>query len=171
MAQLSRRTFIKAASVAGASAIIDPPVIFATGNKPPNIVMIAVDDLNYDSITWLGGRIPGLTPYIDRLASQGMRFTQAYSRCAPSRGSMMTGLYQDRYSDEPGTGSTVVREGVTPLPALLKQKPGYRTAVLGKETHYKPAELYDWDAVQSAMVSPSFSPRTRTIPTVPSPEP
>ena len=44
MAQLSRRTFIKAASVAG--AIIDPPVIFATGNKPPNIVMIAVDDLN-----------------------------------------------------------------------------------------------------------------------------
>ena len=89
MSQLSRRTFIKTASVAGASAFIDPSAIFAGGSKPPNIAMIAVDDLNYDAIAWLGGQIPELTPNIDRLASQGMRFTRAYnthSRCAPSRG-------------------------------------------------------------------------------------
>ena len=113
-------------------------------------MMITVDDLNYDAISWLGGQVPGLTPNIDRLKVQGLHFTQAYnthSRCAPSRGSMMTGLYQDRYADRPGTASTTLKDGLTPLPALLKQTSGYRTGVLGKETHYKPADRYDWDVV------------------------
>ena len=126
------------------------PSIVSGSETPPNILLITVDDMNYDAITWLGGQIKGLTPNIDRLASQGMRFTQAYnthSRCSPSRGSMMTGLYQDHYAQRPGTTDTSVRDDLTPLPALLKRKRGYRTAVLGKETHYKPLESYDWDVV------------------------
>jgi N-sulfoglucosamine sulfohydrolase len=149
MTPLTRRTFLKTGAVAGTSALALPSTLFGA-DKPPNIMMITVDDLNYDAISWLGGQIEGLTPNIERLASQGLKFTRAYnthSRCSPSRGSMMTGRYQDGYSDQPGTKSTVVRDSVTPLPSLLKQKLGYRTAVLGKETHYNPPALYDWDVV------------------------
>jgi N-sulfoglucosamine sulfohydrolase len=149
MQTITRRSFIKTTTLAGTSAMFLPSTV--TGSQtPPNILLITVDDMNYDAITWLGGQIEGLTPNIDRLKSQGMRFTQAYnthSRCAPSRGSMMTGRYQDRYSQRPGTGNTSIRDDLTPLPALLKKERGYRTAVLGKETHYKPHESYDWDVV------------------------
>jgi len=109
---ITRRSFIKTTTLAGTSAMIFPSTV--TGSQtPPNILLITVDDMNYDAITWLGGQIEGLTPNIDRLASQGMRFTQAYnthSRCSPSRGSMMTGLYQDHYSQRPGTTNTSIRD-------------------------------------------------------------
>jgi N-sulfoglucosamine sulfohydrolase len=79
----------------------------------------------------------------------GMQFTQAYntsSRCAPSRGSMMTGFFQDRYSKNPGTGDTTVKATILTIPELLKQK-GYRTGLFGKDTHYRPIEKYDFDHI------------------------
>jgi len=144
-----RRSFLKQAALLGAATFTLPKLLTASERRP-NIALITVDDLNYDAISWLGGKTAGLTPNIDRLATQGMAFTQAYnthSRCSPSRGSVMTGLYQDGYSDAPGTKSTVLRDGLLPLPAILKQKAGYRTAVLGKETHYNPRDRYEWDLV------------------------
>ena len=149
MSETTRRTFLKTTALAGTAATLIPDLLQAQ-TSTPNVVLITVDDMNYDAITWLGGDYKGLTPNIDRLASQGMRFTQAYnthSRCGPSRGSMMTGLFQDRYSNEPGLKSTVLRKGLTPLPAYLKQEHGYRTACLGKETHYNPRKRYDWDVI------------------------
>jgi len=130
MLPLSRREFIKSSAAAGLSAYLAPLDLLAAPAEqttPPNVVLIAVDDLNYDAMTWLGGQIQGLTPNIDRLAAQGMRFTNAYnthSRCAPSRGSMLTGLYQDRYCEKPGTGNTVVKENIQPLSAVLKETLG-----------------------------------------------
>jgi len=153
MLPLSRREFIKSSAAAGLSAYLAPLDLLAAPAEqttPPNVVLIAVDDLNYDAMTWLGGQIQGLTPNIDRLATQGMRFTNAYnthSRCAPSRGSMLTGLYQDRYCEKPGTGNTVVKENIQPLSAVLKETLGYRTGILGKETHYRPKDHYQWDTV------------------------
>lgn len=151
MFPLSRREFLKSSTAVGLSACLSSlDVLAAPFNNAtsPNVVLIAVDDLNYDAMTWLGGQISGLTPNIDRLASEGMRFTQAFnthSRCAPSRGSMLTGLYQDRYCTKPGTGNTTVKESVKPLSAVLKETLGYRTGILGKETHYRPKEHYQWD--------------------------
>ena len=82
----------------------------SAGYPPPNILLIAVDDMGYDTPESFGGRVEGLTPHIDRLAGQGTRFTAAYntsSRCAPSRGSIMTGLYQDGYATKPGSSDTL----------------------------------------------------------------
>ncbi len=83
---LSRRSFL--ASVAA------PALLPAQGRKP-NIILILADDLGYGDLGCYGQqRIQ--TPYLDRLAAEGMRFTDAYAGstvCAPSRCCLMTGLH------------------------------------------------------------------------------
>ncbi len=107
-------------------------------NQLPNIVFILADDLGYGDLSCYGQKLFS-TPNIDRLASEGMLFTQHYTGCtvsAPSRSSLMTGLH---------TGHTPIRgnkewqpEGQWPLPAasltvaeILKTK-GYTTGAFGK---------------------------------------
>ncbi len=110
----------------------------ATSERPPNIVFILADDLGYGDLSSYGQQHFS-TPNIDRLATEGMRFTQHYSGatvCAPSRSALMTGLH---------TGHTPIRgnkgiqpEGQHPLPAGtrtlagLLQDAGYTTGVFGK---------------------------------------
>jgi N-sulfoglucosamine sulfohydrolase len=121
----------------------------ASSEPLPNILLIAVDDMGYDTPASFGGRVEGLTPHIDTLASQGMSFTRAYntsSRCAPSRGSIMTGHYQDNYNEKPGTHDTTVRQSVLTIPEYLRDK-GYMTGLFGKDTHYRPLEKYGFDEV------------------------
>jgi len=109
-----------------------------TSREKPNIIFILADDLGYGDLSCYGRtRFP--TPNLDRLAAEGMKFTDHYSGstvCAPSRSSLMTGLH---------TGHTYIRgnkavqpEGQEPLPAstvtmakLLKQA-GYTTGAFGK---------------------------------------
>ncbi len=105
---------------------------------PPNIIYILADDLGYGDLSCYGQK-KFKTPNIDRLANEGMLFTQHYTGCtvsAPSRSSLITGLH---------TGHTPIRgnknwkpEGNWPLPSgtytiadLLKSK-GYRTGGFGK---------------------------------------
>ncbi len=118
-------------------------------SEQPNILLIAVDDMGHDTPTSFGGRVDGLTPHIDTLASRGMAFTRAYntsSRCSPSRGSIMTGHYQDNYNTKPGTSDTTVRDSVLTIPEYLRQK-GYMSGLFGKDTHYRPLEKYGFDEV------------------------
>jgi arylsulfatase len=58
----------------------------------PNIIVILADDMGFSDIGCFGGEIQ--TPNIDRLAAEGIRFTQFYttSRCCPTRASLLTGL-------------------------------------------------------------------------------
>ncbi|MCZ6704732.1 MAG: arylsulfatase [Bacteroidetes bacterium] len=72
----------------------------------PNIVILFADDLGYSDIGCYGGEIE--TPNLDRLAAEGVRFTQFYntSRCCPSRASLLTGLY----SHEAGIGMMVYKD-------------------------------------------------------------
>ncbi|MBK1879182.1 arylsulfatase [Pelagicoccus mobilis] len=60
----------------------------------PNLVLIMADDMGFSDIGSYGSEIP--TPNIDKLANNGVRFTQFYntSRCCPTRASLLTGLYQ-----------------------------------------------------------------------------
>lgn len=60
----------------------------------PNIIFILADDLGFSDVGAFGGEIP--TPNLDRLAGEGLRFTQFYTagRCCPTRASVLTGLYQ-----------------------------------------------------------------------------
>jgi arylsulfatase A-like enzyme len=74
-------------------AILLLPVTGAAVDKvPPNIVVVLVDDMGFSDIGCFGSEVP--TPHLDRLAGDGVRFTQFYNcaRCSPTRASLLTGL-------------------------------------------------------------------------------
>ena len=108
--------------------------------KPPNILVILADDLGYGDVQALNptrGKIK--TPHLDRLAAQGMTFTDAHSGssvCTPTRYGLLTGRYAWRSRLQKGVldGSDdppLIAEGRLTVPALLK-KNGYTTAAIGK---------------------------------------
>ena len=68
----------------------------------PNIIFIMADDLGYGDLGCYGQKVIQ-TPQIDRLAAEGIRFTQAYasSVCAPTRGILMTGLHDSKNTLHP----------------------------------------------------------------------
>lgn len=106
-----------------------------TPDAKPNILIIYTDDVGYGDISVYGGKIP--TPNIDKLAAEGLLFTNAYATaatCTPSRYSLLTGEYAWRAKGRgvaPGDASALIRPGVETLPAVM-QRGGYRTAVIGK---------------------------------------
>ena len=77
-----------------------------SAERPPNVVVIIVDDLGWNDLTWNGGGVAGgtvPTPHIDSIAGQGVEFTQGYAgnaTCAPSRAALMTGRYPPRFGFE-----------------------------------------------------------------------
>jgi arylsulfatase A-like enzyme len=112
----------------------------AEPQAPPNVLFIAVDDLN-DWVGHLGGRAGVQTPNLDRLAGQGVAFTRAYApavSCTPSRQSVLTGLRPSttgiyglvhfHWREVP-----MLRDVVT-LPQLFRQH-GYYAAGGGKVFH------------------------------------
>ncbi len=116
--------------------------------RPPNIIFILADDLGYGELGSYG-QTKIRTPNIDRLAAEGMRFTQHYSGspvCAPSRAVLLTGLHTGhayiRDNDEmPERGDVwhdLSLEGQRPLPAntytigTMLQNAGYTTGAIGK---------------------------------------
>lgn len=92
---MDRRSFMRgvAGTVAAASLGMAGRASGADGGKRPNIVIILCDDMGYSDLGCYGSEIE--TPNIDRLAQEGVRFTQAYcaARCCPSRAALLTGLY------------------------------------------------------------------------------
>jgi arylsulfatase A-like enzyme len=132
---MSRRTFMKSLGFA-AAAVMVPAKLRAAEAKLPNIVVIYADDLGYGDVGCYGATKVE-TPNIDRLASEGLRFTNAHSpsaTCTPSRYAMLTGEYAWR---KKGTGIArgdarmIIRPGRTTLP-LVMQRAGYTTGVVGK---------------------------------------
>lgn len=103
--------------------------------KKPNIIVFYVDDLGYGDLSCYGAKGVS-TPNIDRLAGQGIRFTDAHSTastCTPSRYSLLTGRYAFRNNAAilPGDAPLLIEPGSFTLPAML-QKAGYKTGVIGK---------------------------------------
>ena len=109
---------------------------------PPNFIFILADDLGYADLGCYGGRAP-VSPNIDRMAAQGLRFTRGYANsavCSPTRFALATGRYQYRVrgaAEEP-IGSAMRGDkliGLPPdhptLPSRLREA-GYRTALVGK---------------------------------------
>ncbi len=105
----------------------------------PNVVIILTDDLGYGDVHANNperGKIP--TPHIDKLASQGMRFTDGHSSsgvCSPSRYALLTGRYHWRSRLQRGIVSYLEKPLIAPdrltLAGLLKQQ-GYHSACIGK---------------------------------------
>jgi arylsulfatase A-like enzyme len=128
-------------------------VVHGQKNKAtqPNIVLIYTDDLGFGDVSSYGtSAIP--TPNIDRLAKNGVRFTNAHATsatCTPSRFSLLTGKYAWRKAGTgiaPGDASLLIPVTTTTLPGML-QKAGYNTAVIGKwHLGLGDAKGPDWNA-------------------------
>ncbi len=116
--------------------LLAPLASFAAALARPNIVLIYADDLGYGDVSCYGAtRVK--TPHIDRLAAEGLRFTDAHSAaatCTPSRFAMLTGEYAWRKKGTgvlPGNAPLIIPPETPTLPGML-QNAGYTTAVVGK---------------------------------------
>lgn len=112
------------------------PALGLAADKP-NIVILFADDLGYGELGCLNpeGKIP--TPQLDRLAAEGMVFTDGHSGssvCTPTRYGLMTGRYSWRSRLQKGVltgGESLIAENRLTLPKLLKAQ-GYHTCMIGK---------------------------------------
>jgi arylsulfatase A-like enzyme len=111
-------------------------VVVAQSGQRPNVVLIYADDIGYGDLGCYGNT-KVKTPNVDRLASQGLRFKNAYATsatCTPSRFSLMTGEYAWRQKGTgvaPGNASLIIRPGRSTLPGIFKAA-GYETGSVGK---------------------------------------
>jgi len=135
----SRRDFLKAVG-AGALAFSAPEFLFADDAKPqlPNIVFILADDMGYGDLACQNpvSKIP--TPNLDRLAAEGIRFSDAHAPtavCSPTRYGILTGRYCWRSRLKTGVlgpwNPPLIESGRLTAPDLLRRH-GYRTACIGK---------------------------------------
>ena len=143
---LSRRRFLHTSAAA--------LYAFALGRcaqkaAPPNILFIAIDDLN-DWIGCLGGHPDTKTPNLDRLASRGVLFTNAYCAapaCNPSRAALMTGVRPSTsgvyVNPQPWRQSPVLNDAVT-LPQYFRAN-GYKAMGSGKIYHGRYLDPQSWD--------------------------
>ncbi len=104
--------------------------------EKPNIVLIYTDDVGYADVGCYGA-VGVKTPHVDRLAKEGLRFTDAHcsaATCTPSRFALLTGSYAFRQKGTgilSGNAGMIIKPGRTTLPSVLK-KAGYATGVVGK---------------------------------------
>ena len=134
---IDRRDFLKSVAATFAAPV------FAAGGRPPNIVMILCDDMGYGDLHSYGSNLR--TPNLDRMASEGVRFTQHYSAnpvCSPSRAGLLTGRYPTRVGVPRvlfpnDTGGLSLSE--TTMAGMLKSK-NYKTMCIGKWHLGRPAQ-------------------------------
>lgn len=142
---LNRRMFfaagggvLGAAALAGSSTWADGNVQpRAGGRRAPNVVLVLADDLGYGELGSYGQTLIR-TPHLDRLAAEGVSYTDFYAGapvCAPSRCTLLTGLHTGhatvRQNPEPGEQDTPLDQNEITF-AHLMQHMGYRTALFGK---------------------------------------
>jgi len=143
--RFDRRRFLAgsgAALAAAAAARAAPwaaPAAHAMTGRPrrPNIVLVLADDLGYGELGSYGQELIQ-TPNLDRLAAEGVRYTDCYAGgpvCAPSRCTMLTGMHTGhctvRNNPDPGSDDEPLRPDEVTIGLLLKAV-GYRTALFGK---------------------------------------
>lgn len=131
---------------------LDSPLTFfadtflerTTPYSGPNILLITADDLNADTVGVFGGPHPSVTPKIDQLAAEGIRFERAHVSigvCQPCRQSLLTGLY-------PHTNGGEGFEPIDPLVMTLCEildNHNYRLGILSKNNHLAPGSEFQWD--------------------------
>ncbi|MDA1230770.1 MAG: sulfatase [Planctomycetota bacterium] len=127
-------------------------LVNAADNNKPNIVFMIADDCTFRDVGCYGGQAH--TPNIDKLASEGMRFTRCFQStpmCSPTRHNIYTGLYPVTSGAYPN--HTHVESGTRSVVQYLKEL-GYRVAQSGK-THVAPASVFRWEKIPGAS-NPEF---------------
>jgi N-sulfoglucosamine sulfohydrolase len=114
-----------------------------------NFLLITVDDMSCDSTGVFGCPLPGITPNIDRLAAEGLRFEHGHvtvAICQPCRAVWMTG----RYPHNSGAlGFDRINPGVPTLPEALKEA-GYHTGLMAKHGHVIPSRAAAFNEIVPA---------------------
>lgn len=121
----------------------------ANSQQRPNILLITVDDMNCDSVGVYGCPVDDITPNIDRLAAEGMRFEHAHvtiAICQPTRAVWMTGRYPHR------NGALGFDPILADVPTLMEtlHDAGYYTGIMGKVPHVVPTRKAAWDMIVPA---------------------
>jgi len=162
---MKRRDFLKAVGLGAASLMLSVRAGGATQSSPqrkPNFVFILIDDMGFKDLGFMGSRYYE-TPNIDKLAGEGVVFTNAYSNapnCAPTRACLMSGQYTPRHgiytvgtSERgqsklrkliPTPNETNLDSKVVTIPDALKPG-GYTSACIGKwhlggKSPYRPVD-------------------------------
>ena len=118
--------------------VLVPALVAAASVERPNIVVILADDLGYGDLRCYNPQSKIPTPNLDRLAAEGLRFTDAHAPdavCSPTRYGLLTGRYAFRSHLKKGVlapwDSPLIEPGRLTLPAMLRAQ-GYATACIGK---------------------------------------
>ena len=133
---MNRRDFLKVSAVAAAVGIAPAHAQTASAGRKPNIIFVLADDLGWSELGCYGNTF-NETPNLDRLAQQGMLFTNTYAAapvCSPFRAAFMTGQYPARVGItdylRPKTENHLGVEHITLAEALRGN--GYATGIVGK---------------------------------------
>jgi len=143
---LARVVAVLAALIGSALALAGEPT-----PRRPNILLVTVDDMGWNSVGAFGAPIAGITPHIDALARSGRRFERAYvaaSNCSPSRVALQTGLTPQQSG---ATGFFYIDDTDTPSLATELRKHGYFTGIIGKpaDTNPSPDSRKYWDVQEN----------------------
>lgn len=112
-----------------------------------NVLIITVDDMSCDSVGVFGAKLAGVTPHMDQLAAEGLRFNHAFvqvGNCMPSRNVMWSGRYPHNNGVE---GFYQVPGATWPHLVDLMKGAGYFTGIRHKVSHSTPYSPYGWDVV------------------------
>jgi len=137
--KITRRSFLRSSVLAASGICLGGGIFSATARQNnrnrPNIVLIVSDDQGYADSSCYEHPKEVDTPNIDRLAGEGVRFTNGYASgyvCAPTRAGLMTGRYQQRFGFYTAPDSRIGMPLKEITVADLLKKEGYATAVIGK---------------------------------------
>ncbi len=148
-AAVTRRNFLRMGAAAlgslgcGNLLAMGKPVKSGNPADVLNVLIITADDMGIYTPGCYGGKTPDISPNIDMLATEGLRFENAFvnaSVCQPSRSVWVTGRYTFRNG---AVGFNPITTGVPQLGGTLK-KHGFYTGIIGKKGHYEPLEN-NWD--------------------------
>ena len=117
---------------------------------PLNVVLITLDDMGYGTTGVEGSTVPGITPYIDKLASEGMTFTRGYvmsPMCGPSRAAILSGRYPHcngimGHGEQP-TALWQEPEIITPTITKYLHDAGYSTGAILKAGRNRKFNVWD----------------------------
>jgi arylsulfatase len=131
-----RRTFLRTVGMGAAALACAPASLFAVGSRRPSVVVILTDDQGYADLGCYGAT-GWTTPNIDRMASEGVRFTDFHvseAVCSASRASLLTGCYAQRIGIRGAlmpASTAGLSEAEETIASMLKNE-GYATGIFGK---------------------------------------